>query len=245
MGRVQDDEEVLGTAVAMGAQPCEQTCSLPLSYKSGLNRAVSIMWAWPRGTKTKDRYQTSARESRLCPTLQRATRPPPPCHHPAGCSHAVQAPHVLGAAPAKRQELIVIILTMPPAHGKGGAQPHPEQTAGASALTLDSVPGWMLASSSQSPTDTPLQPRPLTGDLPPSSAPLTAPQGCAGHLPRRGAPQGKPRALLSSASPQVLAEGPALNDSATEKACPSPPPPCPPAEQEGSGLGQLVSLALL
>ena len=58
MGRVQDDEEVLGTAVAMGAQPCGQTCSLPLSYKSGLNssehhvsyksglnRAVSIMWA--------------------------------------------------------------------------------------------------------------------------------------------------------------------------------------------------------
>ena len=89
----------------------------------------------------------------------------------------VQVPHILGAAPAKRQELILITLTMPPAHGKGGTQLHPEQIAGASALTLDSVPGWMLASSSQSPTDTLLQPKPLTGDPPSSSAPPTTPTG--------------------------------------------------------------------
>lgn len=179
----------------MGAQPCEQTCSVPLNYRSGLNSAVSVMRAWPRGAKTKDRYQTSARESRLCPTLPRATCPPPPCHHPAGCSYAVQAPHVLGAAPAKRQELIIITLTMPPAHGKGGAQPHPEQTAGASALTLDSVPGWMLASSSQSPTDTLLQPRPLAGDPPPSSAPPTAPTGMLWTPAQARGPSGQAQGL--------------------------------------------------
>ena len=64
-----------------------------------------------------------------------------------------------------------------PCTQEGGTQPHPEQTAGASALTLDSVPGWMLASSSQSPTDILLQPRPLTGDPPSSRAPLTPPAG--------------------------------------------------------------------
>lgn len=99
---------------------------------------------------------------------------------------------------------------MPPAHGKGGTQPHPEQTAGASALALDSVPGWMLASSSQSPTDTLLQPRPLTGDPPSSSAPPTAPTGTHWTPAQVRGPSGEPGTLLSSASPQVLAEGPAL-----------------------------------
>ena len=32
--RVLDDDEVLGTSVVMGAQPCERTCSLPLNYKA-------------------------------------------------------------------------------------------------------------------------------------------------------------------------------------------------------------------
>lgn len=31
--RVRDDDEVLGTSVVMGAQPCERMCSLPLNYK--------------------------------------------------------------------------------------------------------------------------------------------------------------------------------------------------------------------
>ena len=31
--RVRDDDEVLGTLVVMGAQPCERMCSLPLNYK--------------------------------------------------------------------------------------------------------------------------------------------------------------------------------------------------------------------